>query len=98
MDRYILNLARVYFATVKQGMSPEEVAFALQCSVGIVKQYIRLIEEFGLNEQQVYAGVGARAVVGDNDIQPRTVIEVIQNERREQEPAVGGPVLAFPLR
>ena len=41
-------------------MSPAEVAFALQCSVGIVKQYVALIEEFGLDEQQVYDRVGAQ--------------------------------------
>jgi len=89
VDRYILDLARVYFATVKQGMSPEEVAFALQCSVGIVKQYIQIIEEFGLNEQQVYDSVGARAAMGGKDIQPTAAKEIIQNERREQEPVVG---------
>jgi hypothetical protein len=78
-------------------MSPEEVASALQCSVGIVKQYIRPIEEFGLKEQQVYDWARVRPAMGGKDIQPTAAKEVIQNERREQEPVAGGPVLAFTL-
>ena len=89
VDRYILDLARVYFATVKQGMSPEEVAFALQRPVGIVKQYVQLIEEFALNEQQVYDCVGAQTAVRGSDIHPTVAKEANPNERREQEPLPG---------
>jgi hypothetical protein len=36
-------------------MTVEEAAFATQQPVGIVEQYVRLIEELDLDTQQVYA-------------------------------------------
>lgn len=54
VDHYLLGLARVYFATVQRGMTPEETAFAIQQPLRIVEEYVRLIEEFGLDEQRVY--------------------------------------------
>jgi hypothetical protein len=89
VDRYILNLGRVYFATVKQGTTLEEAAFALQQRVGIVKQYIQLIEEFGLDEQQVYHCAGTQTPSRDGGIAPAVASEPRQNERREQEPMTG---------
>jgi hypothetical protein len=58
VDRYIVDMARIFYASVKQGMGLEEVAFAVQRPVSIVKQYLRLIREFGLDEKQVYDCVG----------------------------------------
>ena len=89
VDRYILDLARVYFASAKQGMSPEEVAFALQRPVGIVKQYLTLIEEFGLDEQQVVDRAGAQAAGYGGGIHPTAAEEARPSERREQEPVIG---------
>jgi hypothetical protein len=89
VDQYILNLGRVYFATVKQGMTLQEAAFALQKPVGIVRQYSQLIEELGLDEQQVYDGVQAQMPICDGGIAPVVASEARQNERREQEPMAG---------
>lgn len=89
VDQYILNLGRVYFATVKQGMTPQQAAFALQQPVGIVKQYVQLIEEFGLDERQVYDCVEAQMPICDGGIAPVVASESKRNERREQEPMAG---------
>jgi hypothetical protein len=89
VDQYILNLGRVYFATVKQGMTLEEAAFALQQPVGIVKQYVQLIEELGLDEQQVYDCIEAQMPICDGGIAPVVASEAKRNERREQEPMAG---------
>jgi hypothetical protein len=89
VDQYILNLGRVYFATVKQGMTLEEAAFALQTPVGIVKQYVQLIEELGLDEQRVYDGVQAQMPICDGGIAPVVASEAKRNERREEEPMAG---------
>jgi hypothetical protein len=53
VDHYIVNLARVYFAVVQRGMTPEGAALATQQPVRIVEQYIRLIEELDLDFQRV---------------------------------------------
>jgi len=58
VDRYLLDFARVHFALVQRGMTPEEVAFAIQRSLRIVRQYVKLIEEFALDGQQVYDRAG----------------------------------------
>ena len=89
VDRYILDFGRVYFATVKQAMTLEEAAFALQQPVSIVKQYIQLIEEFGLDEQQVYHRTETQMPICDGGIAPPVASEARQNERREQEPMAG---------
>jgi hypothetical protein len=89
VDQYVLNLGRVYFATVKQGMTLEEAAFALQQPVGIVKQYVQLIEEFGLDERQVYDCIEAQKPTCDGGIAPAPASEAKPNERREQEPMAG---------
>jgi hypothetical protein len=39
VDNYILGLARAYFATVQQGMTPQEAAFALQQPLYLVVCY-----------------------------------------------------------
>lgn len=63
VDNYILGLARVHFATVRQGMTPEEAAFALQQPLYLVEEYVNMIKEFGLSEQTVYDRAGVQMTV-----------------------------------
>jgi hypothetical protein len=84
VDNYILGLARVYFATVQQGMTPQQAAFALQQSLYLVEEYVEMIEEFGLDQQQVYDRVDGRMAVQDDKGEPAPSRETCQNERREQ--------------
>ena len=58
VDRYLLDFARVYFAHVEWGMSLEETVFAVQRPRYLVEEYLGLIEEFGLNRDQIYARSG----------------------------------------
>lgn len=58
VDRYLLDFARVHFAIVQHQMTVEQAAFAIQCSLGLVKEYVRLIEEFALGVERVYDRVG----------------------------------------
>ena len=90
VDTYILGLARVYFATVQQGMTPQQAAFALQQSLYLVEEYVEMIEEFGLHEQQVYDRVDGRMAVQDNKGEPAPSRETCQNERREQVEPIAG--------
>lgn len=53
VDRYLLDFARVYLAVQKRKLSPEETAFTIGRPVDLVKQYVTLIREFGLSEDQV---------------------------------------------
>jgi hypothetical protein len=53
VDRYLLDFARVYLAVHKRKLSPEETAFTIGRPVDLVKQYVTLIQEFGLSEDQV---------------------------------------------
>jgi hypothetical protein len=89
VDHYVSGLARVHFAVFQRDMTPEEAAFATQQSVGIVQQYIRLIEELDLNTQRVYAQSDAQLLMCDDDLEPSLADEVEQNERREQVPMAG---------
>jgi hypothetical protein len=88
VDNYILGLARVYFATVKQGMTLQEAAFALQLSLYLVEEYVEMIEEFGLDEQQVYDRVDGRMTARSDKAKP-LARETRQTERREQKPIAG---------
>jgi hypothetical protein len=89
VDHYVLDLAHVYFATVKRGMTPQETAFAIQRPLYIVEEYVKLIDEFDLAEQTVYDRTGVQLVRCDGTIKPSLVSDVQQNERREQEPIAG---------
>jgi hypothetical protein len=98
VDNYILSLARVYFATVQRGMTPQEAAFALQKSLYLVNEYVEMIKEFGLDDEKVYDRVDGRVVVPRDESEPLSAKEPCQNERREQgSPSLGEPALAFPL-
>lgn len=53
VDNYLLDFARVYYATVLKGMSIEEVTFAIQRPRSLVEEYVKLLVEFGLNNQRL---------------------------------------------
>lgn len=90
VDSYILGLARVHFATVQQDMTPQEAAFALQQPLYLVEEYVKMIEEFGLDEKKVYDRVNGQMTVRDDEIEPSLVEDTRQNERREQEEPIAG--------
>lgn len=90
VDSYTLGLARVYFATVQQEMTPQEAAFALQQSLYLVQEYVEMIEEFGLDEQSVYDRLDSRLVVPGDESDPSLEKQTCQNERREQEQPIVG--------
>lgn len=89
VDNYILDFARIYFATVQRGMTIEETVFAIQRPHYLVEEYVRMIEEFGLDGQKVYDRVGVKMVVCEEKIEPSLAEGAWQNERREQEPIAG---------
>jgi hypothetical protein len=89
VDHYVVGLARVYFAVFQRGMTVEEAAFATQQPVGIVQQYIRLIEELDLDIQKVYARSDAQLSKCDSTTEPSLRSDTGQNERREQESIAG---------
>jgi hypothetical protein len=98
VDNYILALARVHFATVQQGMTPQEAAFALQKSLYLVEEYVEMIREFGLDDEKVYDRVDDRVVMQGDESETAPAKGPRQNERREQgSPSLGEPALALPL-
>jgi hypothetical protein len=70
-------------------MTPEETSFATQRPLSVVAEYVKMIEEFGLDEQRVYDRVDGRVSLGDDHIEPAVDSNAGQNERREQEPMTG---------
>lgn len=89
VDHYILDFARVHFATVQRNMTPEQTAFAIQLPLRLVQEYVKLIAEFGMDEQQVYNRVGVEFTLSDNKITPTLPGEKELIEGREQEPIAG---------
>jgi hypothetical protein len=53
VDHYLLDFSRVYYATVLKGMSIEEATFAIQRPRSLVEEYVKLLVEFGLNNQRI---------------------------------------------
>ena len=90
MDHYILDFARVYFATVQRGMTIAETTFAVQRPHYLVEEYARMIEQFGLDGQKVYASDGVGMAVRDDEIEPSLAEGACQIERREQEEPIAG--------
>lgn len=90
VDNYILGLARVYFATVQRGMTPQEAAFALQQSLYLVEEYVDMIKAFGLDDKKVYDRVDGRMATHDSKSKPALAKHTCQNERREQEQPIAG--------
>jgi hypothetical protein len=89
VDNYILGLARVHFATVRQGMTPQEAAFALQQPLYLVEEYVEMIEVFGLDEKQVYDRASVRMTAQTETVEP-SLESAGQIERREQEEPIAG--------
>lgn len=90
VGNYIMGLARVEFATVKQGMTPQEAAFALQMPLYLVEEYVEMIETFGLDEKQVYDRVNGRLGAQGDEAELPPSMESCPNERREQEEPSAG--------
>jgi hypothetical protein len=90
VDNYILGLARVYFAIVQRGMTPQEAAFALQQSLYLVEEYVDMIKAFGLDDKKVYDRVDGRMATHDSKSKPALAKDTCQNERREQEQPIAG--------
>ena len=90
VDHYILDFARVYFATVQRGMTIEETVFATQRPRYLVEEYVQMIEEFGLDDKQVYDRAGVQMAVQEDKIEPSLAEETCHNERREQEEPIAG--------
>jgi hypothetical protein len=65
-------------------MTLQEAAFALQQSRYLLKEYVEMIDEFGLDDEKVYDRVDGRMAVQDSEVEPSTM-ETCQDERREQE-------------
>jgi hypothetical protein len=89
VDNYVLDFARVFFATVQRGMSVDETVFAIQRPRYLVEEYIKLIAEFGLADQDVYQRAGIRIEMNDDRIEPAPMEVLSHIEKREQEPMAG---------
>jgi hypothetical protein len=79
VDNYLLDFARVYYATVLKGMSIEEATFAIQRPQSLVEEYVKLLVEFGLNNQRLLEHIQIQL--------ERCKMNISENERREQPPA-----------
>ena len=79
VDNYLLDFARVYYATVLKGMSVEETTFAIQRPQSLVEEYVKLLIEFGLNNQRLSERIQIQL--------ERCKTSISENERREQPPA-----------
>jgi len=90
VDHYILDFARVYFATVQRGMTIDETVFATQRPRYLVEEYVEMIEEFGLDEKKVYDRAGIQMAVQEDKIELSLAEETCHNERREQEEPIAG--------
>jgi hypothetical protein len=75
VDHYLLDFARVFFATHQRSLSPEETAFTLGRSLSLVKTYLALIKEFGLYEIQIADRVPTELLKSsDQEIHPKSVM------------------------
>ncbi len=79
VDHYLLDFARVYYATVLKGMSVEEATFAIQRPQSLVEEYVKLLVEFGLNNQRLLERIQIQL--------ERCKTSIPENERREQQPS-----------
>lgn len=89
VDNYLLDFARVYYATVRRGMSVEEATFAIQRPRFLVEEYVKLIVEFGLHNQRLAERIQALLERCKSPINPKSGERVQKNERREQQPLPG---------
>lgn len=82
VDNYLLDFARVYYATILKGMSVEETTFAIQRPHSLVEEYVRLTLEFGLHNQHLLERIQTQLERCKNRKE-----SPLENERREQQPA-----------
>ncbi len=85
VDRYVLDFQRVYFAVIQRQMTRAQAAFALRLPPGLVQQYLELMEEFGLTEQQVVARAGKLLPTRDpsSASEPMPTSETQKDENRQ---------------
>jgi hypothetical protein len=89
VDNYVLDFVRVFFAIVQRGMSVEETAFAIQRPRYLVEEYVRLIQEFGLDQDRVFERAGVQMELNSDQIEPSPSESLPHIERREQDPIAG---------
>ena len=80
VDHYLLDFSRVYYATVLKGMSVEEATFAIQRPRSLVEEYVKLLVEFGLNNQRLLDRIQIQL--------ERCKTTIFETERAEQKPQV----------
>ena len=89
VDNYVLDFARVFFATIQRGMSIEETVFAIQRPRYLVEEYVRLIQEFGLDEGSVFERAGVQMEMSSGQVDQVPLVCSSHIERREQDPVAG---------
>jgi hypothetical protein len=97
VDHYLLDFARVYYALVLRGMSVEEVTFAIQRPRSLVEEYVKLIVEFGLHNQQLAERIQAQLEKSKDRIGIGQKAKLAENERREQAQPMKVDPLPSPL-
>jgi hypothetical protein len=89
VDNYILDFARVFFAVVQRGMSAQETAFAIQRPPFLVEEYLKLIREFGLDEDRAYQRASVQMELSNDQVEVAPGAAPPHIERREQDPIAG---------
>jgi hypothetical protein len=97
VDNYVLDFARVFFATVQRSLSLDETVFAIQKPRYLVEEYVRLIQEFGLDQERVFERAGVQIELNQGPPEPSPSEINPQIERQEQEPISELPAPAFRL-
>jgi hypothetical protein len=80
VDHYLLDFSRVYYATVLKGMSIEEATFAIQRPRSLVEEYVKLLVEFGLNNQRLLERIQIQL--------ERCKTKILETQRAQQQPEV----------
>lgn len=78
VDHYLLDFSRVYYATVLKGMSVEEATFAIQRPRSLVEEYVKLLVEFGLNNQRLLERIQIQL--------EKCKTNILETQRAEQPP------------
>jgi len=89
VDRYLLDFARVYYATAKQGMSIQETVFATQLPRHLVEEYVKLMVEFGLYSQRLHERTQAQLERCTEKINLDSEEDSQDNQKPEQQPSPG---------
>ncbi|MFC1879263.1 hypothetical protein ACFLZW_05065 [Chloroflexota bacterium] len=70
-------------------MSIEETVFAIQGPRYLVEEYVRLIQEFGLDEGSVFERAGVQMEMSSGQVDQVPLVCSPHIERREQDPVAG---------